>query len=83
MSSELEVTLRIKVMDCSDVVKALMVDEVNLPKGIRTSIECSGDELRYTLRAEIGNPRNVLSAWNTIDDLLRNLKAILSIQIHQ
>jgi len=83
MSSELEVTLRIKVIDCSDVVKALMVDEVNLPKCIRTSIECSGDELRYTLRAEVGNPRNVLSAWNTIDDLLRNLKAILSIQIHQ
>jgi len=83
MSSELEVTLRIRVMDCVNVAKALIVDEVGLPNGIRTSIECNGDELRYTLRAEVGNPRNVLSAWNTIDDLLRNLKAILSIQIHQ
>lgn len=80
MSGELRVSLRVRVKDCLSVVKALRVDETGLPSGIRTSIGCNGDELNYVVYAEVTNPRIILSAWNTIDDLLRNLKAILSIQ---
>lgn len=75
-----EVELRVDVKDCSNLARALSVDEVNLPRGIRTKITCNGDrELVYVVEAALTDPRQVLSIWNTIDDLLRSLKALLSL----
>ncbi|WP_291766295.1 KEOPS complex subunit Pcc1 [Caldivirga sp. UBA161] len=77
MRSELTVNVKVRTNDCVSILKALKVDEVGLPEGIKTSINCINDEINYTISAEATNPRVALSVWNTIDDFLRNLKAIL------
>lgn len=76
---ELTLELRISVNDCLNTVKALNVDEVNLPQGIVTRLDCANSVLLYMIQANIDNAKAVLSVWNTVNDLLANLKAVLSV----
>lgn len=77
--AKMTLELSIKVNHCEDALRALRVDEVNLPRGIRTSISCLGDELKYVVEADVDNPRVILTAWNTVDDFLRGLRALLGV----
>ncbi|MGC9136215.1 KEOPS complex subunit Pcc1 [Caldivirga sp.] len=79
MRRELTVNVKVRTSDCASIVKALKVDEVGLPEGIRTSINCVNNEVNYMVSAEVTNPRVTLSVWNTIDDFLRNLKAVMQV----
>ena len=79
MQHELIVNIKVGANDCVNILKALKVDEVGLPEGIKTSINCTNNELNYTVSAVATDPKVALSVWNTIDDFLRNLKAILQV----
>ncbi|MFB6470741.1 MAG: KEOPS complex subunit Pcc1 [Vulcanisaeta sp. AZ3] len=63
--------------DCETVVKALMPDEKDLPTGLSSSIKCDGGKLIYELHYDIDSTE-LLSVYNTIDDLMRNLKIIIN-----
>ncbi|ABW02701.1 KEOPS complex subunit Pcc1 [Caldivirga maquilingensis] len=80
MRQELIVNVKVRTSDCLNILKALKVDEVGLPEGIKTSINCINDEINYTVSAVVTDPKVTLSVWNTIDDFLRNLKAVLLVE---
>ncbi len=65
--------------ECDVVAKSLMVDERDLPSGISTSMKCQdGGVLIYEVITSIDEPSSILTAYNTLDDLIRNLRAALA-----
>ncbi len=77
--STMRVSLYIEVgSECEVVVKSLMVDERDLPSGISTSMRCQDGVLIYEVSASIDEPSSILTAYNTLDDLIRNLRAALA-----
>ncbi|GGP21721.1 hypothetical protein GCM10007981_14680 [Thermocladium modestius] len=64
--------------ECDVVAKSLMVDERDLPSGISTSMKCQDGVLIYEVITSIDEPSSILTAYNTLDDLIRNLRAALA-----
>lgn len=62
--------------DCEAAVRALMPDEGGLPAGLSSSIRCDGGTLIYELGYDVDSTE-FLSVYNTIDDLIRNLRVVL------
>ncbi|WP_084019826.1 KEOPS complex subunit Pcc1 [Vulcanisaeta thermophila] len=63
--------------DCEALVNSLRVDEAGLPRGLASSIWCDGDVMVYELNFDV-NGNKLLSVYNTLDDLIRNVKAVLN-----
>lgn len=75
----ISVSLYIEVgNECEVVAKSLMVDERDLPSGVSTSMRCQDGVLIYQVSASIDEPSSILTAYNTLDDLIRNLRAALA-----
>jgi len=61
---------------CNAVLKAVSIDDVELPEGQRVERrECRDDTLVYTICCRVQTAEDVLSLWNTIDDLVRSIRA--------
>ncbi len=72
------IVVRVKYDDvrmCSALADSLRVDEVELPDGVSTSLECVDDVLTYHVTFCLKQVDDVLTLFNTVDDLLRCLKA--------
>ncbi len=74
----MRVVLEVEVPDCRHVRDALAPDDEQAPPGIGISSTCVGEVLRYVVEAP-QEPRMVLRVKNTVDDLLRHVKAVLGL----
>ncbi|MFP3298678.1 MAG: KEOPS complex subunit Pcc1 [Thermocladium sp.] len=78
----IEIELTINLGDkCHIIAQSLMVDEKDLPCSISTDLSCKDDELIYKASVETRNPSLILTLHNTVDDLIRSLKASLAAAI--
>jgi hypothetical protein len=64
--------------DCEIAVKSLIVDEVGLPEGVSSRIECLDNVLQYQLDYDV-EEAGLLRIAGTLDDFLANLKLILQL----
>ena len=62
---------------CEVVMRSLMPDETGLPPGLSSSIRCDNGKLVYELSYDI-NSDEFLSVYNTLDDLLRNVRIVMN-----
>ncbi len=71
---ELKIDLRSTDM-CLTVLKSVSVDDVELPDRQKIVYRsCEDGSLVYKLCSDIVSPEDVLSLWNTVDDLIRSIR---------
>ena len=81
-SISIEIELAINLGNkCRIIAQSLMVDEKDLPCCISTSLSCRNNELIYRTSTETKDPSLILTLHNTVDDLIRSLKASLAAAI--
>ena len=61
--------------DCEAMMKSLMPDEKDLPRGLSSRILCDGNRLIYELYYDVDS-EELLSIYNTLDDLIRNVRIV-------
>ncbi|NPA99946.1 MAG: hypothetical protein GXO10_01080 [Crenarchaeota archaeon] len=67
-----------RVDECEAVRKAIQVDNVDLPNCIRDIVvKCEESILKIDIICRIDESLNILTAWSTIDDIIRCVRAAI------
>jgi len=76
---ELKIDLK-STENCTAILSSVKVDDIDLPSKQQISArECIDSTLRYVICSIIERPEDVLSLWNTVDDIIRSIKAATSV----
>lgn len=74
----MRIVLEVDTPTCGDVRGALAPDDAEAPPGVNVTSLCRDGRLIYIVEVP-QEPQAVLKAKNTVDDVLRHLKAILGL----